>query len=171
MPTPKYQQLTGLTKQHGTEMSPSRLGGGGETCPGPRSGVMGPLLISPPRLSPNCSPGTKAASEETSPPRGQMVSVQGPLTPLDLALSDRAARAPKERRATQTSSKILTARIRARLSHGPLRTFHSSRLFPGWSQRRRTCRGWQQLVGLSGLLEAILAWDKTRVDTPPPFGF
>lgn len=38
--------------------------------------------LSPPRLSPNCSQGTKAASEETSPPhKSQMVSAQSPSLP------------------------------------------------------------------------------------------
>lgn len=54
--------------------------------------VTGTLLISS-QIKSNCLQGTKAASEETSPPKDQMVSVQGPLTPPALALSCRAARA------------------------------------------------------------------------------
>lgn len=47
----------------------------------------------PTRLSPDCLPETKTPSEETSPLKGQMVSVQSPLTSLALALCGGAARA------------------------------------------------------------------------------
>lgn len=52
-----------------------------------------PLHPTPTRLSPDCLPETKTPSEETSPLKGQMVSVQSPLTSSALALCGRAARA------------------------------------------------------------------------------
>lgn len=63
------------------EMSP--LGLKRETCPSAGVVSQGPYL-SPPRLSPNCSQGTKAASEETSPPRARWSAFRAPwpLQPL-----------------------------------------------------------------------------------------
>lgn len=64
-------------------MSPLRLKR--ETCPNTGVVSQGPYL-SPPRLSPNCSQGTKAASEETSPqgPDGQRSEPPDPPSPCPL---------------------------------------------------------------------------------------
>lgn len=83
-PVAKCDRPKTSTMQNVKEMSPSMLKR--ETCPS--AGVVSwGLYLSPPRLSPNCLQGTKAVSEETSPPRSQMVSVQSPLAPAALALS------------------------------------------------------------------------------------
>lgn len=81
MSTAKSQQPKAFTMHHGTKMSPSRLKR--ETCPSAGVASRGPYL-SPPRLSPNCLLGTKAASEETSPPRARWSAFRTPwpLQPL-----------------------------------------------------------------------------------------
>lgn len=73
----------GLTKRRGNEMSPSRLKR--ETCPTAGGVSRGPYL-SPPRLTPNCSTGTKAAREETPPrppsPKARWSAFRAPSCPL-----------------------------------------------------------------------------------------
>lgn len=54
-----------------------------------RSGVTGTLLISS-QINSQLFPGNKDIQGGNQPPKGQMVSVQSPLTPPALALSDRA---------------------------------------------------------------------------------
>ncbi len=57
-----------------------------------RSGVTGALLISS-QIKSQLFGGNKGSQWGNQPPKGQMVSVQSPLTPPALALSDRAVRA------------------------------------------------------------------------------
>ncbi|KAK5860118.1 hypothetical protein PBY51_021616 [Eleginops maclovinus] len=70
-------------------MSPSRLKR--ETCP-TQEWCHRALLISS-QINSQLFLGNKGSRGGNQPPKGQMVSVQSPLTPAALVLSDRAARA------------------------------------------------------------------------------